>query len=67
MYVCMQQGKAWMRQLLSVSCLSLAAKMEDTDVSLLLDLQVSVFMRFSLFSWFFVRFFYFCFTFGDRL
>ncbi|GLJ15237.1 hypothetical protein SUGI_0249120 [Cryptomeria japonica] len=32
-------GKAWMLQLLSVACLSLAAKMEETDVPLLLDLQ----------------------------
>eukprot|EP01018_Ginkgo_biloba_P005753 Gb_37608 [translate_table: standard] len=34
------QGKAWMLQLLSVACLSLAAKMEETFVPLLLDLQV---------------------------
>lgn len=34
------QGKVWMLQLLSVACLSLAAKMEETDVPLLLDLQV---------------------------
>ncbi|XP_010939736.1 cyclin-D3-1 [Elaeis guineensis] len=34
------QGKAWMTQLLSVACLSLAAKMEETEVPLLLDLQV---------------------------
>ncbi|ERN02909.1 cyclin-D3-1 [Amborella trichopoda] len=34
------QGKAWMIQLLSVACLSLAAKMEETDVPLSLDLQV---------------------------
>lgn len=36
----MPQGKAWMLQLLSVSCLSLAAKMEETHVPLLLDLQI---------------------------
>ncbi|XP_008811014.1 cyclin-D4-1-like [Phoenix dactylifera] len=34
------QGKTWMMQLLSVACLSLAAKMEETEVPLLLDLQV---------------------------
>ncbi|XP_039126811.1 cyclin-D4-1-like [Dioscorea cayenensis subsp. rotundata] len=33
------QGKAWMTQLLSVACLSLAAKMEETEVPLSLDLQ----------------------------
>ncbi|KAI5073563.1 hypothetical protein GOP47_0011576 [Adiantum capillus-veneris] len=33
-------GKSWMLQLLSVACLSLAAKMEEVDVPLLLDLQV---------------------------
>ncbi|XP_072991779.1 cyclin-D2-2-like [Typha latifolia] len=35
------QDKAWMTQLLSVACLSLAAKMEETEVPLSLDLQVS--------------------------
>ncbi|XP_072953340.1 cyclin-D3-1-like [Typha angustifolia] len=34
------QGKTWMTQLLSVACLSLAAKMEETEVPLSLDLQV---------------------------
>ncbi|XP_072982601.1 cyclin-D4-1-like isoform X1 [Typha latifolia] len=34
------QGKAWTIQLLSVACLSLAAKMEEVDVPLLVDLQV---------------------------
>ncbi|KAI0499100.1 hypothetical protein KFK09_020001 [Dendrobium nobile] len=34
------QGKAWMTQLLSVACLSLACKMEEIKVPLLLDLQV---------------------------
>ncbi|CAL9753182.1 unnamed protein product, partial [Musa acuminata subsp. burmannicoides] len=34
------EGKGWMTQLLSVACLSLAAKMEETDVPLCLDLQV---------------------------
>lgn len=37
----MQEGKAWMTQLLSVACLSLAAKMEETAVPQSLDLQVS--------------------------
>ncbi|KAJ6337609.1 hypothetical protein OIU76_007315 [Salix suchowensis] len=34
------KGKAWMMQLLAVACLSIAAKMEETDVPLSLDLQV---------------------------
>ncbi|KAL5982360.1 hypothetical protein ACLOJK_016431 [Asimina triloba] len=34
------QGKAWTMQLLAIACLSLAAKMEETDVPLSLDLQV---------------------------
>lgn len=34
------QGVGWPLQLLSVACLSLAAKMEETEVPLLLDLQV---------------------------
>lgn len=34
------KGKAWMTQLLSVTCLSLAAKMEETEVPLFIDLQV---------------------------
>ncbi|XP_062194112.1 cyclin-D4-1-like isoform X2 [Phragmites australis] len=34
------EGKAWMTQLLSVACVSLAAKMEETSVPLSLDLQV---------------------------
>ncbi|CAN1848443.1 CYCD4-1, partial [Linum perenne] len=33
-------GKAWMMQLVGVACLSLAAKMEETEVPLSLDLQV---------------------------
>ncbi|EAZ45038.1 hypothetical protein OsJ_29676 [Oryza sativa Japonica Group] len=33
-------GKDWMTQLLAVACLSLAAKMEETDVPQSLDLQV---------------------------
>ncbi|KAK9136128.1 hypothetical protein Syun_015458 [Stephania yunnanensis] len=35
------RGKNWMMQLLAVACLSLAAKMEETDVPLCLDLQVA--------------------------
>ncbi|XP_073004086.1 cyclin-D3-1-like isoform X1 [Typha latifolia] len=34
------RDKAWMTQLLSVACLSLAAKMEETEVPVPLDLQV---------------------------
>ncbi|CAM0951757.1 unnamed protein product [Alopecurus aequalis] len=34
------EGKAWMTQLLSVACLSLAAKMEETSVPQSIDLQV---------------------------
>ncbi|URE49577.1 Bet1-like protein [Musa troglodytarum] len=33
------KGKAWLTQLLSVACLSLAAKMEETEVPLSMDLQ----------------------------
>lgn len=33
------KGKVWMLQLLSVACLSLAAKVEETQVPFLLDLQ----------------------------
>lgn len=36
----LQQGKDWMLQLLSVACISLAAKMEESEVPILLDLQV---------------------------
>ncbi|KAH7523668.1 hypothetical protein FEM48_Zijuj06G0036300 [Ziziphus jujuba var. spinosa] len=35
-----QKEKPWMMQLTAVACLSLAAKMEETQVPLLLDLQV---------------------------
>ncbi|KAK7252803.1 hypothetical protein RIF29_37018 [Crotalaria pallida] len=35
-----EMDKAWMTQLTAVACLSLAAKMEETQVPLLLDLQV---------------------------
>lgn len=34
------KGKAWRMQLLAVACLSLAAKMEETEVPLSIDLQV---------------------------
>lgn len=36
----MQKGKAWMMQLLAVACLSLAAKMEETEIPLCVELQV---------------------------
>ncbi|XP_020239564.1 cyclin-D3-3 [Cajanus cajan] len=35
-----QNGKPWMTHLAAVACLSLAAKLEETQVPLLLDLQV---------------------------
>ncbi|KAJ7958200.1 Cyclin d3 [Quillaja saponaria] len=35
-----QSGKPWMTQLVAVACLSLAAKVEEVQVPLLLDLQV---------------------------
>ncbi|XP_077251491.1 cyclin-D4-2-like [Tasmannia lanceolata] len=34
------QGKSWMMQLLSVACLSLAAKIEETEIPLSQDLQI---------------------------
>ncbi|CAI0445767.1 unnamed protein product [Linum tenue] len=37
---CYQKDKPWMIQLVAVTCLSLAAKVEETDVPLLLDLQI---------------------------
>lgn len=43
-YVCLQQTNGWPLQLLSVACLSLAAKMEETLVPSLLDLQVYIFL-----------------------
>lgn len=36
-----QEDKDWMLQLLSVACVSLAAKMEESEVPILLDLQVN--------------------------
>lgn len=38
-----QEDEPWMIQLVAVTCLSLAAKVEETQVPLLLDLQVSTF------------------------
>ncbi|CAN1848441.1 CYCD4-1, partial [Linum perenne] len=43
------KGKAWMMQLVGVACLSLAAKMEETEVPLSLDLQVRSFIHFIIF------------------
>ena len=37
----LQRDKPWMLQLVSVACLSLAAKVEETHVPLLLDFQVN--------------------------
>ncbi|XP_057771156.1 cyclin-D3-3 [Salvia miltiorrhiza] len=37
---CFQKEKPWMSQLAAVACLSVAAKVEETQVPLLLDLQV---------------------------
>lgn len=52
-----QKDKPWMSQLVAVACLSLAAKVEETQVPLLLDLQVCflyyairVFVKMSLYS-----------------
>ncbi|KAL0282894.1 UNVERIFIED_CONTAM: Cyclin-D3-1 [Sesamum radiatum] len=42
-----QKDKPWMMQLAAVTCLSLAAKVEETHVPLLLDLQV--YSRFTLY------------------
>lgn len=38
--ICFQRDKPWMSQLASVACLSIAAKVEEVQVPLLLDLQV---------------------------
>lgn len=40
-----QRDKPWMSQLAAVACISLAAKVEETHVPLLLDLQVCFFSR----------------------
>ena len=48
---CFQNRKPWMTQLAAVACLSLAAKVEETHVPLLLDLQVCpILSTLSLFS-----------------
>ena len=41
-----QSEKPWMTQLATVACLSLAAKVEETQVPLLLDLQVCYFVSY---------------------
>ncbi|KAK4488411.1 hypothetical protein RD792_004174 [Penstemon davidsonii] len=38
--LCFQKDKPWMSQLAAVACLSIAAKVEETQVPLLLDFQV---------------------------
>ena len=43
-----QRDKPWMAQLTTVACLSLAAKVEETQVPFLLDLQVCTTLRWSL-------------------
>jgi hypothetical protein len=47
----LQKNKAWTMQLLAVACLSLAAKMEETDVPLSLDFQVTINPNNHLHSW----------------
>ena len=37
---CFQRDRPWMSQLAAATCLSLAAKVDEIDVPLLLDLQV---------------------------
>lgn len=47
-FVCsysLQRDKPWMLQLVSVACLSLAAKVEETHVPLLLDFQVMLILN----------------------
>lgn len=39
--LCFQKDKPWMSQLAAVACLSIAAKVEETQIPLLLDLQVA--------------------------
>lgn len=39
--VCFQKDKPWMSQLVAVACLSIATKVEEIQVPLLLDLQIS--------------------------
>ncbi|KAJ0752245.1 putative cyclin [Helianthus annuus] len=38
----LKKDKDWMMQLLAVTCLSLASKMEETEVPHILDLQVQL-------------------------
>lgn len=38
--LCFQTDKPWMGQLTAVACLSIAAKVEETEVPLLLDIQI---------------------------
>lgn len=45
-----QRDKVWMVQLVSVTCLALAAKMEEVDVPLLLDFQVRRFFNFVMYT-----------------
>ncbi|KAG5543802.1 hypothetical protein RHGRI_016528 [Rhododendron griersonianum] len=45
------EGKAWMMQLLAVACLSIAAKMEETEVPLSLDLQRMELLVMSTLKW----------------
>lgn len=45
-----EDKQPWVLQLAAVTCLSLAAKVEETCVPLLLDLQVCAFLPFSWFS-----------------
>ncbi|GFQ00184.1 cyclin-d3-3 [Phtheirospermum japonicum] len=40
--LCFQKDKPWMSQLASVACLSIAAKVEETQVTFLLDLQEKI-------------------------
>lgn len=49
---CFQKDKPWMSQLAAVACLSIAAKMEETHVPLLLYLQVCFLMGIWLFYMF---------------
>lgn len=42
--VCFQRDKPWMSQLAAVACVSIAAKVEEIQVPLLLDLQVCNFI-----------------------